>query len=362
MQIKHTLFSMTDMDEACQHLLGKFPARHRHGNLLDMYDPKAVQSVFNKQRLQMQRWNDFVVAKRSNCEKKTFKQALVLELKLHILEVVEWAKWPTQCQCLNHGVFAEKLCNLVPPQHARSLWLDLTSVSCVPWSSQGLQLGWLQHENLATIFWGMSLSVHTPDLIALECTPRFDVEFIEVLSQGKVNFSKAVIGPVVSGIPVTGDRLWALAATQKMKFNENPLDQSQIENVLLTSLVATPDMFLRASPGQLLKFKESVNKSQAKIPPHPRGKQYSWEHIISTGNQTRLEFHRFSCHRARLSDPALNSAKFFWDVVQNVHHHRRPSLPSLCPRPLTGSFIWSESAERPMMPHELLSLQGSIHL
>ena len=350
---------MTDMDEVCQHLLQYFPSRHRHGNLLDMYDSKAVSSVFNKQCLQLQRWQDFIARKRSTEEKAQFKLELVTELKVHILEVSRWAQWPDQCACMNHGVFAEKYCNLVPPRSDGSLWLDMTSPSCVPWSAQGRQLGWLQHENLPTLFWGMSLAVYTPDLVALECTPRFDTQFVEVLSGRKVIFNKVVLCPPVFGIPVTGSRVWAVAASEKMQFVGDPFARENIKAYLLRSLVGSPDMFLGSSVGEQLLYKQSVNASQAKIPPHPRGKQYSWDHVISTGNHTRLEFHRVSAEQHRKQYPALDGHSFVFDIGQNVGHHRRPSLPCLCPRPLTGSFIWCERLNRPMLPKELLRAQGN---
>ena len=115
-------------------------------------------------------------------------------------------------------------------------------------------------------------------------------------------------------------------------------------------------MYLLASKDQQTEFEDHINKNEAKLSLHPRGKRHKCEPYLSVHSQIRLEEHRAEAARIRREDPSLCAKHFFWDISQLVGHSRNPD--SCIPRPTTSSIIFSEKAQQVLHPLEVWACQG----
>ena len=84
-------------------------------------------------------------------------------------------------------------------------------------------MGWLGKASIPTIMWAGSLRFKCPDYVMLECTPRFDLTWVEKLSRCRIRFSLAIFGLDFVGIPLTGRRLWAPGVANGFHFAESPV-------------------------------------------------------------------------------------------------------------------------------------------
>ena len=353
--------SVCDNDGVCQGLLKTFNCQHLNSDLLDQYDSEVVSKIYHKMTYLQQRLQDFTQTRHTAQEKKDMKHKLTCELKAYIVLLAPTARWPRTAPCLKHSSSDNiRRCALAPSLSEEDVWLEVVSPNCQPWSRKGLQLGWLQFENLPTIMWSMSLPIFKPHLVALECTSGFDIAFVETLS-GR-HFETVLLAPPHVGVPMTGERLWGISASEGLEVSPEMFAPDKIDKFVRKEVIADfQSLFCKASDAELCHYKSHVNATQARIPAHPRQKEYRWEDVISTGHGTRLAHHRLTAANKRTEDPSLGAQA--WDIKDCPSHHKRPGAPGshhvpLLPRPLTNSFIWLEGLERPMMPVEVLAAQG----
>ena len=351
--------SSCDIDRVCQGLLKTLNCQHLNSDLLDQYDSEVVSKIYHKMMYLQQRLSDFKNSRRTATEKKDMKLKLTAELKAYILLLAPTARWTKTAFCLRHSYGDNiKRCGIVPTLSDGEMWLECVSPNCQPWSRKGLQLGWLGFENLPTIMWSMSLQVFQPHLVALECTGGFDIAFVEALSGRR--FETVLLAPHHVGVPMTGERLWAFSAQGSgLSCSPSMFSPTYINRFVRKGVVAgIQDLFCKATVDEQTDYKRHVNTTQARIPCHPRAKEYRWEDCINTGHATRLQQHRIFGSNKRAESPSMFMTNLAWDIKDGPLHHKRPDEGGYLPRPLTNSFMWLEGLERPLLPLELLGAQG----
>ena len=236
------------------------------------------------------------------------------------------------------------------------MWIDEISPSCVCWSHQGSRLGWLGKENVPVILWALSCRLRCPDLVILECVPSFDLSWLERLSGRKLCFYCCLLQPEDVGLPVSGERLWAVSAQGKLTFDTCPFNILAQQQLIQRKVNCRPDAFLVTDEDEQAAYASYVGQSDG-IQPHPRLKQYRPEDLLPTGAHCRLSQHRMRGAEVRSQDPSLYGTTFYYDIGRLVNFSKRPS--AVMPRQLTHTMLWSEGAQRLVHPLELLASQGS---
>ena len=87
-------------------------------------------------------------------------------------------------------------------------WLDVSGVICTPWSSQGLQLRWLDEKALSTLVHYLQLCTSEVDLAIVECTPRLDTHSSRQMLEPVFNVEEVVLDPQDIGLPCSRRRLY----------------------------------------------------------------------------------------------------------------------------------------------------------
>ena len=330
-----------------QGLLKAYDCQCCFADLLGLSDSGFVTLIKDKQSALRGLYEKAPAATKSETKYK-----MIHKFKDFMLENAHKMKPSDVQHCLKHG----SCCKLYPDAGENEAWCECVSPSCIHWSSQGARAQWLGSENIPLLVWAISCRVRCADIVHLECTQQLDLEFLTALSAGRLVWFSKVLCPLDIGIPATGRRLWATAATGQFIYKENPYGDCNLTSCVLRKAVGSPLMWCWSTQLQVNAYLDMVNASRDKIPPHPRGKRYRAEDYIGQSYSGRLFAHRLKAVHCRKEEPALTNVPFFFDISQNVHWSRKPT--GVLPRPLTGSTIWVESLERPMLPVEVLSAQG----
>ena len=352
------LVSVCDFDKTCKKLLTCFRPDCLYSDMLDFYPADIVERVRWRQKL----FRDelFKFRARERPDSTTFAAA-----KLHasnsfmeyVDKLFDVCQWKENSPCTLHAHDPNCCCPLAPENTGlQDVWLELVSPSCVDLSMQGVKMGWLGKASIPTIMWAGSLRFKCPDYVMLECTPRFDLTWIEKLSRCRIKFSPAIFGLDFLGIPVTGRRLWAPGVANGFHFAESPLSADRLQNFAAREIISNASIFCQGTEKERQKFLEWVNLRGAKLQPHPRGKKYRPKDYLGMGYQLRVEMHELRSHEVRLKQPHLAADPFFLDIQQTPRFSKRPS--GILPRQLRNSVIWIESMQTLMMPLEGWAAQG----
>ena len=355
-------YSFTEWNSTAQNMLSRCPCQHMFSNSNCQFSPGLRDRIVKKQR---ELREEFIGQTRRGCglkvaEKALLKQRLTENFKCFVEMTLAACDDPvvTHAECLIHGIH----CPLIPD--STSLWIDVGSPSCKAWSPRGHRLGWLSEDNVDTLLWAFSIarrdgrapSVRCPDIVFGEEVPDFDLQFWKSLCPG-FKWHSTIFGPADAGLPILGDRLWWVGLSSDLVLScEQPFAPDRVESSIVRRVVATPEIFMRASCLQLEEHENLINTHGARLSAHPRGKRARASDYLSTCGQLRLEEHRNNAISVRSRFPSLHEVPMYFDISQHVSHSGTPN--GFLPRPTTSSAIWSEARSRMVHPLEVWSSQG----
>ena len=315
-------------------------------DLLDYYDRIFLNQIATEQLRLLQ---EFVQA--PVCTRAETKIKCLRAFKKFVEKKAEGMVVQNTAECLCH----DEKCPTCPEVDDKSVWAEAISPSCVNWSSQGLQHRWLGEESLPLIAWAISIRkmAHPPDMVLLECTPQLDLNWLNVLSGGRLQWRSSVLGPMHVGLPVSGQRIWAVAAGGKLKYRDNPFADETLVQCVFRKVVGKPAMFLFESKGEVYEYLDSLNQGRLK---KLSAKRFRPEDYLTASSSCRLHFHRLKAANVREVLPELLDSPMYMDISQNVNWTRR--MDGSLPRPTTSTMLWIDTLERPMLPIELAAAQG----
>ena len=119
--------------------------------------------------------------------------------------------------CVKH----KKRCPMFPPKHlynaagglSKAVYADMSGVICTPWSSQGLQYGWLDKNSIPTILYLWSLRQSPVDMSVVECTPRLDLDGVQAILGDGFAVEAITFGPQLLGLPYNRKRVYLRCAS-----------------------------------------------------------------------------------------------------------------------------------------------------
>ena len=336
-----TVFSVGDWDQTCQKLLGCYCPEHQFSNMNDGYDGTFVAKITAKQSEFREQYQKYW-KKHSQTDNKAKKDMLASKFKDFVLEVLaDGVDFPDAAPCMNHGA----VCPTLPPRSC-SLWIDLVSPSCQPWSPMGKErLGWLASCQIPVVCWaaGLQMAKRKPDIIFLEEVKEFDMSWIEQLSDGVISWTALTMEPHIVGLPTCGERLWACGLGERMeKTVQGPFHIDFVGKYIERTVEEGPAMFRLATCPDIREYMKFMNSRGAKLCDHPSGKQYRPEDCLSALCSARLECHRHNgANVRRLHSELVNSPFFTMCRRTSISPASlRDYSPGSSPRALSGQIIW----------------------
>ena len=208
-------------------LLRQFPVQHMCSDINDAHDRIFLNDICRERT----RLRQILKAARRG-DKPSVKRACIAEFKKYVEEKASSMIVLETQAC----VICKADCPCYPPVREKTeAWLEMISSSCVHWSSQGSQGGWLGMQNLPVICWAIAARYpeHRADMTMLECTVQLDLQWLTKLSLGQLQWHSAKLAPKQVGIPTSGRRVWAFAASKSFSFEANPLADSVLQACIL---------------------------------------------------------------------------------------------------------------------------------
>ena len=336
-------YAATEVQETCHQFLD---STHVFGNLLHRAERRVWDSLEQAQK-------QFVA------EATTKAQGLTGAKKAKVWQSVsdQFLEYALRFLDNNASAFkataycyrCKKQCRWHPAPAEDTLWLDVGGNTCTPFSTRGHLLRFLDEANMAMFSWCFSMKhIRRPDYIVNECVPAMPASFFQSCFGKDVHVQPVAFSPVDCGIPCNRPRQYVIISFHGETDLSFTLDS--LAELAFCTLEVTGSVFLQSSADDQVKFLQDMADARG-IPPRADGRPHLCKMVMDVADKGRMEAFR----QELVGKGRSARCDEFADIAQTV---KFGNVSHCIPTIIRNSKVYSFSADRLLLPVELMGVQG----
>lgn len=226
--------------------------------------------------------------------------AMVVYLRTHDFDLSA-RQW-----CSQH----DRLCPLPPSpakqtgsaagaaEQPRPLRVWAGGVSCLDWSTMGKRSGWSGDGCIASLIWFFHILAARPHVVIIECTPLFDVGFVQDILRPHYTVMTTKLCPTMLGSPSRRLRSWTVCVlTEEVKV-AYPFGGNIFEQFFFRDVLVDPAECLTATTTERNEIKRGMARRR-KMPLDDYGEPWPCRSVMSQGARMRLSGYQMIVNSAR---------------------------------------------------------------
>ena len=251
--------------------------------------------------------------------------------------------------CINRRNYCFKhkaMCRVHGPEQALDdvvLRLAVAGSTCTSWTRMGGRSHWPVASAVPFAVWATETLFWEPDLVVHECTPDFDIQFMEELFIARYLVQSIVFSPIMLGIPTNRPRRYTLMIHRGRLLAAHAFTLPTFSSLFSRTLRTSGHIFWSAPDNVVEAMVQQMARRLALPDTQVTGEPWPCRQVLPEGDLQRHLQYEWGCRKKR------KEPRFIVNLRQN--HAFMQSFSEVVPALLTKtSLLWSMQVERMLAP------------